>query len=99
MVFEFFVPFNGIEWYFKLPLTVPLSPSEIPLNGPMILNGIQWYTTGSFCKGSSISMMQDRGRQARRTHESVTRLPCRGAICFQIGGMPPCTFLRGFTVQ
>ena len=24
-------------WYFKLPLRVPLSPTEISLNGPMIL--------------------------------------------------------------
>ena len=42
--FGFFVPFSGIEWYFKLPLTVPLSPADISL----ILNGIQWYTIGSF---------------------------------------------------
>ena len=37
--------------YFKLPLTVPLSPTEIPLNGPIVLNafyGIQWYNIGSF---------------------------------------------------
>ena len=34
----FFVPFSGIEWYFKLLLTVPLSPTEKPLNGPMVLN-------------------------------------------------------------
>ena len=27
--FGFFVPFNGTEWYFKLPLRVPLSPTEI----------------------------------------------------------------------
>ena len=27
-----------IEWYFKLPLRVPLSPAEIS----SILNGIQW---------------------------------------------------------
>ena len=36
--FGFFVPFCGIEWYFKLPLRVPLSPAEISLNGPMVLN-------------------------------------------------------------
>ena len=42
--FGFFVPFNGIEWYFKLPLTVPLSPTEIPLNGPMVLNDTEWYS-------------------------------------------------------
>ena len=36
--FGFFVPFSGIEWYFKLPLRVPMSPTEISL----ILNGIQW---------------------------------------------------------
>ena len=46
----FFVPFSGIEWYFKLPLTLPLSPADISL----LLNGIQckqWYNIGSFCKG------------------------------------------------
>ena len=36
--FGFFVPFSGIEWYFKLLLRVPLSPADISL----ILNGIQW---------------------------------------------------------
>ena len=35
--FGFFVPFSGIEWYFKLPLRVSLN-AEISL----ILNGIQW---------------------------------------------------------
>ena len=35
---------NGIEWYYKLPLKIPLCPTEIPLNGPMVLNGIQWYS-------------------------------------------------------
>ena len=35
--FGFFVQFSGIEWYFKLPLRVPLSPANISL----ILNGIQ----------------------------------------------------------
>ena len=38
------VVLNGI---FKLPLRVPLNPAEISL----ILNSIQWYTIGSFCKG------------------------------------------------
>ena len=33
-----------IQWYLKLPLRVPLSPAEISLNGPMVLNGIQWYS-------------------------------------------------------
>ena len=46
MVFElyfgFFVPFNYIEWYFKL--TVPLSPTEIALNGPMVLIYTEWYS-------------------------------------------------------
>ena len=23
---------NGIEWYYRLPLRIPLSPTEIPLN-------------------------------------------------------------------
>jgi len=36
--FGFVVPFSGIKWYFKLPL----SPAEISLNGTMIRNGIQW---------------------------------------------------------
>ena len=56
--FKFFVPFNGIEWYFKLPLTVPLSPTEISLNGPMVLNDTEWYSMvisgiplPLFCKG------------------------------------------------
>ena len=40
----FFVPSNGIEWYFKLPLRVPLSPAEISLIGPMVLNGTEWYS-------------------------------------------------------
>ena len=40
--FGFFVPFSGIGWYFKLPLRVPLSPAEISLNGPMVLNDIEW---------------------------------------------------------
>jgi len=39
---------NGIEWYYKLPLRIPLSPTEIPLNGPMVQYGIKWYTIGSF---------------------------------------------------
>ena len=38
------VPLNGIERYFKLPLTVPLSPTEIPLNGPMVLNDTDWFS-------------------------------------------------------
>ena len=42
--FGLFVPFSGIEWYFKLPLRVPLSPTEIPLNGPIVLNGTEWYS-------------------------------------------------------
>ena len=46
---------NGIEWYYKLPLRIPLSPTEIPLNGPMVLNGIQWYSMVYhwlfFCQG------------------------------------------------
>ena len=47
-----------IQWYPKLPLRVPLSPAEISLNGPMVLNGIQWYSMvfngiplALFCKG------------------------------------------------
>ena len=33
-----------VQWYLKLPLRVPLNPAEISLNGPMVLNGIQWYS-------------------------------------------------------
>ena len=29
--FGFFVPLSGIEWYFKLPFRVPLSPAEMSL--------------------------------------------------------------------
>ena len=50
----------GIEWYFKLPLRVPLIPTEISLNGPMVLNDTEWYSmvfSGIplvlFCKGRS----------------------------------------------
>ena len=43
--FGFFVPFNGIEWYIKLPLRVPLSPAEISLNGPMVLNDTECYSS------------------------------------------------------
>ena len=44
LYFGFFVPFSGTEWYFKLPLTVPLSPTEIQLNGPKVLNDTEWYS-------------------------------------------------------
>ena len=44
MIFGFFIPFSGIEWYYKLPLRVPLSPTEISLNGPMVLNDTEWYS-------------------------------------------------------
>ena len=47
-----------IEWYFKLPLRVPLSPVEISLNGPMALSDTEWYSMvisgmplALFCKG------------------------------------------------
>ena len=50
-----------IQWYLKLPLIVPLSPAEISLNGPMVLNGIQWYSMvfngiplALFCKGKAL---------------------------------------------
>ena len=36
--FGFFLPFNDIERYFKLPLRVTLSSTEIPLSSPMVLN-------------------------------------------------------------
>jgi len=47
MVFEwygFFVPFKGINWYFKLSLRVPSSPTKILLRGPLVLNDTQWYS-------------------------------------------------------
>ena len=54
------MPFCGIEWYFNLPLRVPLTPAEIALNGPMVLNDTEWYSMvisgiplALFCKGSS----------------------------------------------
>ena len=57
--FGFFIPFSGIEWYFKLPLRVLLSPAEISLNGPMVLNDTERYSTvisgiplALFCKGT-----------------------------------------------
>ena len=35
---------NGIEWYYKLPLKIPLIPTEVPSNGTewysMVFNGI-----------------------------------------------------------
>ena len=47
------------EWHFKLPLRVPLSPTEISLNGPMVLNDTEWYSMvfngiplARFCKGN-----------------------------------------------
>ena len=50
-ILDCFVPFSGIEWYFKLPLRVSLSLAEISLNGPMVCNSNQWCTIGFFCKG------------------------------------------------
>ncbi len=38
------IPFSGIEWYFKLPLRLPLSPTKISLHGPMVLNDTEWYS-------------------------------------------------------
>ena len=38
--------FGGIEWYFKLPLRVPLRP-KISLIGPMELNDTEWYSKES----------------------------------------------------
>ena len=64
LYFGFFVPFSGIEWYFKLPLTVPLSSSEIPLNGPVVRNDTEWYSMGFsgiqlalFCKSSLLERL------------------------------------------
>ena len=44
MIFWILCTVSGIEWYFKLPLRLPLSPAEIAL----ILNGNQWYTCDVF---------------------------------------------------
>ena len=47
-----------IEWYFILPLIVPMSPAERSLNGPMILTDPERYSMvisgiplALFCKG------------------------------------------------
>ena len=39
-----FVPFSGIEWYFKLLLRLSLSPIKISLSGLMVLNDTKWYS-------------------------------------------------------
>ena len=31
-----------VQWYFKLPLRVPLSPTEISLNVPTVLTDTEW---------------------------------------------------------
>ena len=53
-----YVPFSGIECYFKLLLRVPPSPAEMSFNGPMVLNDTEWYSVvisgiplALFCKG------------------------------------------------
>ena len=62
MIFGFFVPFSGIEWYFKLPLRLPLSPAEISLNDTewysMVISGIQ---LALFCQGTFNSMVNFAG--------------------------------------
>ena len=85
--FGFFVPFSGIEWYFKLPLTVPLSPAEMSLNGPMVLNDTEWYSTvisgiplTLFCKGDDdlvllVTHPAVVGTPRRRAHD--VRVPVR----------------------
>ena len=59
--FDIFVPFSGIEWYFKLPLRVPLSHADTSFNGPMVLNDTEWHSVvisgiplALFCKGFAI---------------------------------------------
>ena len=49
LYFGLIVPFNGIEWYFKLSLRVPLNPIEISLNGPLVLNDTEWYSVVFSC--------------------------------------------------
>ena len=39
-----YIEFSCIEWYFKLSLRVPLSHTEISLNGPMVPNDTEWYS-------------------------------------------------------
>ena len=53
-----------MEWYFKLPLTVALSPTEIPLNSPMVLNDTEWNSMvfsgiplALFCKGYVVDLL------------------------------------------
>ena len=36
--------FCTVQWYFKLPLSVPMRHTEISLNGPMVLNDTEWYS-------------------------------------------------------
>ena len=52
LYFGFFVPFSGIEWYFKLPFRVPLSPADRNIIDTewysMVINGIP---LALFCKG------------------------------------------------
>ena len=54
-ILDCFVPFSGIEWYFKLPLRVSLSLAEISLNGPMVCNSNQWCTIGFFVRETASS--------------------------------------------
>ena len=74
-----FVPFSGIEWYIKLPLRIPVSPAEITLNEPLVLNDTEWYSMvisgiplARFCKGprslhrrTNCSERNDTGRDTQ----------------------------------
>ena len=51
--------------HFKLPLRVPLSPTEISLNGSVVQNDTEWYSMvisgiplALFCKGSPFKRYQ-----------------------------------------
>ena len=50
-----------VQWYcmvFLITIEIPLSPAELSLNGPMVLNDTEWYSLvissiplALFCKG------------------------------------------------
>ena len=44
MLFWILCNCSGIEWYFKLPLRVSLSPAETSLDVPMVLNDTELYS-------------------------------------------------------
>jgi hypothetical protein len=54
---------------FKLPLNVPPRPTEILLNGPMVLNDAEWYSMvissiplALLCKGIQYTLSVAQGQ-------------------------------------